>query len=69
MQMDAERTITEIERLERLFALQDRRPLVAADLEFVNRQHDQLNAHSPWFKLWHDFGICCRPRPEPPQDF
>jgi hypothetical protein len=63
--MDAEQTITEIERLERLYALPDPRPLDSAALDFANRTHDKVHAHSPWFRLWQDFGICCRTSPQP----
>jgi hypothetical protein len=58
--MDAERTIAEIELLERIFAAPDTRPLNASDLSAVNRRHDEMNAHSPWFQLWQRYGICCR---------
>lgn len=60
--MDADRTIDEIEieRLERLFALRDPRPLNAKDFAAANRRHDEKLAHSPWFRLWQQFGVCCR---------
>lgn len=58
--MDVERTIAEIERLERLFAEPDTRPLTANDISAANRQHDKRQASSPWFRLWQDFGLCCR---------
>jgi hypothetical protein len=58
--MDAERTIAEIELLERIFAAPDNRPLSASDLSALNRRHDEMNAHSPWFQLWQRYGICCR---------
>ena len=57
---DAEQTISEIERLERFFALPDTRPLSARDLSAANRRHDDSLAHSPWFRLWQHFGVCCR---------
>ena len=59
--MDAEQIISEIERLERIFALADPRPLGPSDLSAANRKHDEKNAHSPWFKLWQRYGVCCRP--------
>jgi hypothetical protein len=59
--MDAEQTIAEIERLERIFAAPDTRPLSPADISAANRQHDENLAHSPWFRLWQHFGVCCRP--------
>jgi hypothetical protein len=58
--MDAEQTIAEIERLERLFAVPDTRPLSARDLSAANRRHDEQQAHSPWFRLWQRYGACCR---------
>ena len=59
--MDAERTIADIERLERLIELPDTRPLVESDIMAANQRHDQNLSTSPWFKLWRDFGVCCRP--------
>jgi hypothetical protein len=61
--MDAEQTIAEIEWLERIMAVPDTRPLNASDLSAANRRHDELLAHSPWFRLWQRYGICCRPEP------
>ena len=58
--MDAEQTIAQIERLERIFAVPDTRPLSASDLAAANRRHDENLAHSPWFRLWQHFGVCCR---------
>jgi hypothetical protein len=58
--MDAELTIAEIEWLERIFAVPDTRPLTASDLSAVNRRHDDMHAHSPWFRLWQRYGVCCR---------
>ena len=58
--MDAGQIIAEIEWLERIFAVQDARPLSANDLSAANRRHDEMLAHSPWFRLWQDFGVCCR---------
>jgi len=59
--MDAEQSIAEIERLERIFAVPDTRPLSASDLAAANRRHDEMLARSPWFRLWQHFGVCCRP--------
>ena len=59
--MDAEQTIAEIEWLERIFALPDTRPR-ANDLSAANRRHDEMLAHSPWFRLWQRYGVCCRAR-------
>ena len=58
--MDTEQTIAEIERLERIFAVPDTRPLSQSDLAAANRRHDEMLAHSPWFRLWQRYGICCR---------
>lgn len=60
--MDAEQTIAEIESLERIYALRDNRPPQASDISAANQRHDQNLATSPWFKLWRDFGVCCRPQ-------
>jgi hypothetical protein len=59
--MDTEQTIAEIEQLEEMFEAPDIRPLSASDVSAANRRHDQMLAHSPWFRLWRDFGVCCRP--------
>jgi hypothetical protein len=59
--MDAEQTIAEIERLERIFAVPDIRLLSASDISAANRRHDEMNAHSPWFRLWQRYGVCCHP--------
>ncbi len=58
--MDIEKTIVEIERLERMFSVPDTRPLNASDISAANRRHDDKLAHSPWFRLWQQYGICCR---------
>ena len=59
--MDAEQTIAQIEWLERIFAVPDTRPLSDADVLAANRRHDEGLAHSPWFRLWQRYGVCCRP--------
>jgi hypothetical protein len=64
--MDAERKIDDIELLERIYTLPDRRPLTDCDREAANRRHDQALAASPWFKLWQSYGVCCRPAEEYP---
>jgi hypothetical protein len=61
--MDTEQTIAEIERLERIFAEADTRPLSASDLSAANQRHEEKNYHSPWFRLWQRYGVCCRPEP------
>jgi hypothetical protein len=58
--MDAERVIDDIEQLQEMFEAPDIRPLSANDLAAANRRHDELLAHSPWFRLWKQFGVCCR---------
>jgi len=58
--MDVERIIDEIQQLEEMFDAPDIRPLSPADVSAANRRHDEKLAHSPWFRLWHDFGVCCR---------
>lgn len=52
--------IAEIKRLERIFAEPDTRPLSASDLSAANRKHDEMLAHSPWFRLWQRYGVCSR---------
>jgi hypothetical protein len=39
----------------------DTRPLSLSDLAVANRRHDDMLAHSPWFRLWQYYGVCCRP--------
>jgi hypothetical protein len=60
--MDAEQTIAEIERLERIFAVPDKRPLSPSDIAAANQRHDKMLANSPWFRLWQSYGVCCRPQ-------
>lgn len=59
--MDVERIIDEIEQLEEMFEASDIRPLTASDISAANRSHDEALAHSPWFRLWKSYGLCCRP--------
>ena len=68
--MDIEHIIDEIEQLEEMFEAPDIRPLRPSDVSAANRRHDERLAHSPWFRLWHDFGVCCRreaPVLQPPE--
>ena len=58
--MDVERIIDDIRQLEEMFESADIRPLKESDICAANRRHDQELAHSPWFKLWQHYGICCR---------
>jgi hypothetical protein len=55
--MDPEKTIRDIEWLERIFSLPDKRPVSSADREAANRRHDDVNAANPWFKLWQSYGL------------
>lgn len=58
--MDVERTIAEIEWLERIFATPDSRPPSPSDLTAANQRHDERHAQSPWFRLWQRYGIVSR---------
>ena len=58
--MDVERVIDEIQQLEEMFEAADTRPFSATDIAAANRRHDEMLAHSPWFKLWQHYGVCCR---------
>ena len=58
--MDVERIIDEIQQLEEMFETPDIRPLSASDISAANRRHDEMHANSPWFRLWQNFGVCCR---------
>ena len=61
--MDVERIIGDIEQLQEMFEAPDIRPLSASDISAANRRHDETLAHSPWFRLWQRYGVCCRPEP------
>ena len=61
--MNTERTIAEIEWLERMFVAPDTRPMSPSDLSAANRRHDERLAQSPWFRLWQRYGVCCRTQP------
>jgi len=58
--MDVERIINDIEQLQEMFEAPDIRPLNASDISAANRSHDARLANSPWFRIWQDFGVCCR---------
>jgi len=58
--MDIERIIEDIEQLEEMFEAPDIRPFKASDISAANRRHDEALARSPWFRLWQDYGLCCR---------
>lgn len=55
--MDIEKTISEIEWLERIFSLPDPRPLQLADRHAANQRHDEMYADNPWFRLWKRYGV------------
>jgi hypothetical protein len=55
--MNLEKTITDIELLERLLSLPDTRPLRASDLYSLNQRHDETYANNPWFRLWKRYGV------------
>ncbi len=63
--MDVEKTIAEIEWLERLFALPDARSPQLSEREAANRRHDEMLAANPWFRLWQRYGVCTRSEPHP----
>jgi hypothetical protein len=58
--MDIERIIDDIQQLEEMFEAPDIRPLSASAISAANRRHDEKLAHSPWFRLWQRYGVCCR---------
>ena len=58
--MDVERIIDDIGQLVEMFEAPDIRPLSANDISAANRRHDEMLAHSPWFRIWHHYGVCCR---------
>ena len=58
--MDVERIIDDIEQLQEMFEAPDIRPLSPSDISAANRRHDEMLAHSPWFRIWQQFGVCCR---------
>ena len=55
--MNLDRTIAEIESLERLHSLPDTRPLQLSDRYAANQRHDEMYAHNPWFRLWKRYGV------------
>ena len=55
--MNIEKRISDIEQLERIFALPDTRPLRLPDREAANRKHDEMYAANPWFRLWQRYGV------------
>jgi len=61
--MDVEKTISETEWLERIFALPDTRRPRLSDREALNRKYDDMHAANPWFRLWKRYGVCTRTQP------
>jgi len=61
--MDVERIIDDIQQLEEIFEAPDIRPLSENDISAANLRHDEKLAHSPWFRPWQRYGVCCRPEP------
>lgn len=55
--MDIEKIISDVEWLERIFELRDPRLLGPPNREAANRQHDEMLAANPWFRLWKRYGI------------
>lgn len=55
--MDVKKTISEIEWLERIYALPDARKSELSDREAANQRHDEMNAQNPWFQLWKRYGV------------
>ncbi len=53
--MNVESIIDEIEQLQEMFEAPDTRPLSPSDLSAATRRHDEMLAHSPWFRLWQRY--------------
>jgi hypothetical protein len=62
--MDVERIIDEIQQLQEMFEAPDIRPLSASDICAANRRHDEMLAHSPWFRLGTSSGFAAEVKPE-----
>jgi hypothetical protein len=50
--MDVEKNIAEIEFLEHIYMLPDRRLSLDAGCRAANHEHDELDTHNPWLRLW-----------------
>jgi hypothetical protein len=61
--MDVERIIDDIEQLQEMFEAPDIRPLSASDISAANRRHDEMLAHSPWFRLGSILACVAEPNP------
>jgi hypothetical protein len=55
--MNVEKTIAEVEWLDRIYSLPDTRPLKLTDRYAANQRHDERCANNPWFRLWQRYGI------------
>ena len=55
--MNVEKTIAEVEWLDRIYSLPDTRPLKLNDRYAANQRHDERCANNPWFRLWQRYGI------------
>ena len=55
--MDVNKTIEEIELLERIYALPDARRLQLTDREAAKQKHDQMYAENAWFRLCKRYGV------------
>ena len=60
--MDAERTIAEIESLERIFLEPDTRPLSPSDIAAANRRHGPIAGDSPGFGFGNSMGFAAGPK-------
>ena len=58
--MDVGRIIDETAQLQDMFEAADIRPPSTSDISAANRKHDEVLAHSPSFRLWQRYGVCCR---------
>jgi hypothetical protein len=50
--IDVEKNIAEIELLERIYTMPDKRAALAADCRAANQKHDEMEAKNPWLRLW-----------------
>jgi hypothetical protein len=48
--VDVERIIDDLEQLQEMFEAPDTGPLSARDNLSTSRRHDEMLAHSPWFR-------------------
>ena len=62
--MDVERIIDDIEQLQEMLEAPDVRPLGASYIFAANRRHDEMLAHSPWFRLGSSSGFAAEVKPK-----